>query len=152
MTAQSPSGNSARGVVLAAGLAWVLVLLGLVFTSSNPVVVNRTQILSSSVIAVGHRDPSKPDELVISRVILGIVPEETVHVHGWPELCPPGEIVVPLMRMPTEGLTVTQGELPNPPHKIGSEAALAVVRPLVYPATPSVFDQINSLVAAPAAR
>lgn len=150
MTAQPPSGNSARGVVIAAGLAWVLVLLVLVFASSNPVVVNRTQILSSSVIAVGHRDPAKPDVLVVSRLILGAVPEERVVVHGWPELCPAGEIVVPLMRIPNEGLTVTQGELPNPPQKVGVEAVVAVVRPLVYPATQTVFDQITSLVAAPA--
>lgn len=150
MTVPPPSGRSARGVVFAAGFAWVMVLLGLVFTSANPVVVNRTQILASSVIVVGRRDPQKPDELVISRVILGAVPEERLVVRGWPELCPAGEIVVPLMRIPNEGMTVTQGELPNPPQKIGVEAALAVVRPLVYPATQSVFDQITSLVAAPA--
>ena len=150
MTAQPPSGNSARGVVFAAGLAWVLVLVGLVSTSSNPVIVNRTQILSSSVIVVGYRDPTNADELVISRVILGAVPDERLVVHGWPDLCPTGEIVVPLMRIPNEGLTVTQGELPNPPQKVGTEAAIAVVRPLVYPATQAVFDQIDSLVAVPA--
>jgi hypothetical protein len=138
--------------VFAAGVVWIAVLAALVFTSSNPVVVNRAQVLSSSVIAIGHRDPQKPDEFVVTTVWQGAVPAERITVRDWPEICPDGEIVVPLLRIPNQGFRVTQGELPNPPLRVGKPVEAAMVRPLVYPATEEVLGQITSLVGPPAAR
>ncbi|HET6425874.1 MAG TPA: hypothetical protein VFG20_19445 [Planctomycetaceae bacterium] len=150
--AAASSGTGARVAVFAAGAAWVAVLGALVLTSANPVVVNRAQILSSSLIAIGHRDPQKPDQLVITRLLLGAEPAREITVRDWPEICPPGEIIVPLVRVPNEGFRVTQGELPNPPAKIGQNAEAALVRPLVYPATDEVIAQVADLVGVAPAR
>lgn len=155
MTPSSTSGgptSAARGAVFAAGAVWVAVLAALVFTSSNPVIVNRAQVLSSSVIAIGHRDANKPEEFVVTKVWQGVMPAERIIVRDWPEICPDGELVVPLLRVPDEGFRVTHGELPNPPEKIGQPAAKSMIRPLVYPATAEVLDQLTSLVGPAAAR
>ncbi len=141
-----PATNHGRWAVLAAGAVWCAILWGLVFTSSNPVVVNRVQVLASDAIVVGHRDPQKPDELLVEKVWLGNTPEKRVAIRDWPTLCPTGSIVVPLQRLRERGFRVTQGELPNPPLNPNQLPDPAMVQPLIYPATDSVLEQLTKLV------
>jgi hypothetical protein len=128
------------------GLVWCALLGTLVFTSSNPVVVNRAQVLASTVIVIGKRDPQKPGELLVNQVWLGDAPGERITVRDWPTVCPTGEIVVPLIRRGDQPFRVTQGEVPNPPLKPNQLPEAAIVQPLVYPATKEVLDQLTALV------
>lgn len=138
--------------MFAVGAVWIGVLWGLMAVSSNPVIVNRVQILSSVLVVSGTRDAAKPTVLIVDRVLKGDKPGDRLVVQDWPENCPAGKLVVPLQftRNGT-GFSVTHGEWPNPaadgkPHNQPDEVVVSRVPPLVYPETNEVIQQVEALV------
>lgn len=137
---------------MAIGAVWIATLWGLMIASANPVVVNRVQILSSSLIVSGTRDPAKPAVLIIDRVWKGAKPADRIVVRDWPAICPSGKIVVPLQfARQGDGFSVTHGEWPNLPAAgkpivDPQDVVVSNLQPLVYPDTEEVRQQLQDLV------
>ncbi len=141
--------------IAAVGLGWCAVLGALVWTSSNPVVLNRTQISAADVVVQGEWLVKQPAQLRITRVWKGAVSSQAVALTGrLPVALPTGEILVPLSRIPVSATEtayqVTQGLLENQPAGAAPDHAqpgvMAEVQPLVYPATPEALAQLAELL------
>ncbi len=144
--------------ILIVALAWIGILATLVVVSSNPVVLNRTQIAAADVIVEGRWRPGSPPQVEVDRVWKGQLSAPSVVVHGTVPVEIPGEIIlVPLSRItpgPDKPRTsevpvyqITQGDLPNLSTGDGQVAGrLASVRPQVYPASEAARTQLQSLL------
>lgn len=137
-----------RAVIVLCGVLWIAVLGWLVWTDSNPVIVNRTQILASPLVVQGTWVQAQPPRVQITRVWKGDLPREEVTIVGpTPVVIPSGSVLVPLTPADRTGATyqITHGELLNPTanHRDGIRA---FVQPLVYPFNPGTQAQLEQLL------
>lgn len=130
---------------------WIAALGCLVVWTANPPLVNRAQVLAADVIVLGEWQTGKLPQLAVERTWKGELVEKTISVQVPPGMRLKGRVIVPLTRISSNLFTITQGRLLNPPEQFGTSVdpqriTTSEVRPMVYPATDTVLQQLGSLL------
>ncbi len=134
--AENASGKS-PGLVVAVGLAgaWILGLVTLAVLTSNPVTLNRAQILHADFVVTAKRTSADSNSLSITKEWKHGQKFQTVSVANLQKIDMPTEqdFLVPLERVGSEKFTIP---LCPPPKQV----------PLIYPATPEAETQLKTLL------
>lgn len=149
---QSSGGRGPVAAILLLAVAWCVGLGSLVLTAANPIVVNRVQILHADVVAEGTWIPGPSPTLDVQRVWKGALPPGRITVTGTlPEQRIVDAVIVPLSLDAAGPWRVTGGKLSNPPthQEQGAPPVPSDVRPVVYPATEEVRQQLRDWLGSP---
>lgn len=149
----------AVAAILLMACLWIAILGAMVWNSSNPVVVNRVQVLNADAIVEGSWQTGDPVQLEVSQVHKGELEPVVLELNGpYPLQIPAGPVIVPVTKIRTGAghvkYQITQGKLPNFPSHSGSDidrtrplpdAYTSEVRPVVYPASKATMDQLQQI-------
>lgn len=144
----SSARSGVRAAIVLCGVLWIGVLSWLVWTDSNPVIVNRTQLLASPLVVQGTWVFEQPPRVQITRVWKGNLPRDEVTIVGpTPVVIPRGAVLVPLTPADRTNATfqITHGELLNPTSNL-RDGIRAHVQPQVYPWNPATQAQLEQLL------
>ena len=123
------------GIALAAAVLWLLALGGLALFTANPVTLNVEQIRASDYVVTGRLSEREHDVIVVERKWKGgeLPAEFSVRNLSQTSARPGRTYVVPLSRMRSAALQVTETDLPENP-------------PLVYPETEEAIAQLTAIL------
>jgi|GEM_PF-3390944 len=135
-------------------VVWVGLLSWLTLNTANPPVVNRVQILSSDLVLVGRWQDVAAGNFDVTRELkYGELTGVVTLLGPKPATATPNEAewVIPVRRT-KNALSITEGKFINRPQQNdivppGPEWRVAIT-PQIYPATASVFEQIDRILAA----
>lgn len=130
---------------MAATLAWVLLLVGLVNRTANPVTLNRAQIAHADYVVTAMPMDAAKGTFQVEREWKHGAELGAIQIHDLPPTpsLERRESLIPLTRRADGSFVVTQGELSNPGHE---KTVAAHVPPVIYPATPDALRQLEALL------
>jgi hypothetical protein len=122
-------------LALVLACAWVMSLALLAFTQSNPVTLNREQILHADLIVSARIDDAERGVCMVEQQWgdAGSLDSITVSNLTETQASSGGTYILPLKRGPSGAYEVIAARLPSRPY-------------LVYPATPGVIRQVQELL------
>lgn len=138
-----------RAVLVLCTLGWIAWLAGLAVETSNPVALNRAQILAADVIVEGRWLDAAHGRIAVERVWKRSSAPKEIVVRELPDLGIPknGAVLLPLTQIGKNEFRVTSGEVRNPAEFGGAELRrVAHVQPLGYPATADAIRELEQLL------
>lgn len=143
--APSPANQAWLFGLIAATLAWVLLLVGLVNWTANPVTLNRVQIAHADYVVTATPIDVAKGTFQVEREWKQGAELGAIRIHNLPPTpsLERREYLIPLSRRADGSFVITHGELSNPGHE---KMVAAHVPPVIYPATPDALRQLEALL------